>query len=142
MSHVILVADDDSDTRELYRAFFDLNGFRTAEATNGGQTVLLARQLMPDVLLTDLVLPDVDGLTVARTLKDDPETAGIRVVMVTGYAFEDLDCRAARAGIERAVIKPCLPHAVLREVQRVLARPSASGVRSQSSKARPAALED
>jgi CheY-like chemotaxis protein len=66
---VIVVADDDRDTREMYRAFFDLSGFRTAEAANGHQTLLMVRQLLPDVLLTDLVLPDVDGFAIARELK-------------------------------------------------------------------------
>jgi two-component system cell cycle response regulator DivK len=120
---VILVADDDRDTRELYRAFFDLSGFRTAEAANGHQTLLMARQLLPDVLLTDLVLPDIDGFTVARALKQDPRTAGIHLLLVTGYSFDGLDRKAADAGIERALIKPCLPQAMLREVRRALARP-------------------
>jgi len=66
---LIVVADDDRDTREMYRAFFDLSGFRTAEAANGHQTLLMVRQLLPDVLLTDLVLPDVDGFAIARELK-------------------------------------------------------------------------
>ena len=123
---VILVADDDRDTRELYRAFFDLSGFQTAEAANGNQTLLMTRQLLPDVLLTDLVLPDIDGLTVARLLKDDPRTAGIHILLVTGYAFDGLERRAVTAGVERALIKPCLPQAMLREVRRALLRPPAT----------------
>jgi CheY-like chemotaxis protein len=119
---VILVADDDRDTRELYRAFFDLSGFRTAEAANGTQALLMARQLLPDVLLTDLVLPDVDGLSVARVLKSDPGTAGIHVLLVTGYAHDGLERKAVSAGVERALIKPCLPQAMLREVRRALTR--------------------
>lgn len=123
---VIVVADDDRDTRELYRAFFDLSGFRTAEAANGHQALLMARQLLPDVLLTDLVLPDVDGLAVARLLKQDPKTAGIHVLLVTGYAFDGLDRQAIEAGVERALVKPCLPQAMLREVRRALARPASA----------------
>ena len=121
---MIVVADDDRDTRELYRAFFDLSGFRTAEAASGHQTLLMVRQLLPDVLLTDLVLPDIDGLAVARLLKQDPRTAGIHVLLVTGYAFDGLDRLASDAGVERALIKPCLPQAMLREVRRALARPA------------------
>ena len=119
---VIVVADDDRDTRELYRAFFDLSGFKTAEAANGHQALLMARRLVPDVLLTDLVLPDVDGLTVARLLREDPHTSNVRVLLVTGYAFDGLDRRASDAGVERALIKPCLPNVVLREVNRAMQR--------------------
>ena len=122
---VIIVADDDRDTRELYRACFDLSGYQTAEASNGVQALMMARQLLPDVLLTDLVLPDIDGLSVARTLKEDPRTAAVRVILVTGYASEGLERRAADAGVERALFKPCLPQTMLREIRRALQRTAA-----------------
>ncbi|HET7694825.1 MAG TPA: response regulator [Vicinamibacterales bacterium] len=120
----VLVADDDRDTRELYRACFDTNGYRTAEAVTGSQAIVSAVEIVPDVLLTDYVLPDVDGVTVARRLKSDGRTAGIRILMVTGYANPDLQKRAAAAGVDRVLLKPCLPQAVMREVSRSLARPT------------------
>ncbi|HTM26558.1 MAG TPA: response regulator [Vicinamibacterales bacterium] len=118
----VLVADDDRDTRELYRACFDTSGYRTAEAGTGSQAIVSAVEIVPDVLLTDYVLPDIDGLTVARRLKADARTAGICILMVTGYANPDLVQRAAAVGIERVLLKPCLPQAALREVSRALAR--------------------
>jgi CheY-like chemotaxis protein len=121
----VLVADDDRDTRELYRACFDTNGYHTAEAGTGSQAIVSAVEIVPDVLLTDYVLPDVDGVTIARRLKADARTSRVRVVMVTGYANPDLERRAAAAGIERVLLKPCLPQAVMREVSRVIARPAA-----------------
>src|SRR5256885_8654347 len=90
----VLVADDDRDTRELYRACFDTNGYRTGEAGTGSQAIASAIEIVPDVLLTDYVLPDIDGLTIARRLKADPRTAGICIVMVTGYATPDLERRS------------------------------------------------
>lgn len=119
----VLVADDDRDTRELYRACFDTNGYRTAEAGTGSQAIVSAVEIVPDVLLTDYVLPDVDGLTIARRLKADRRTAAVRILMVTGYSTPDLQRRAAAAGIDRVLLKPCLPQAVMREVSRTLARP-------------------
>jgi CheY-like chemotaxis protein len=82
----VLVADDDRDTRELYRACFDTNGYHTAEAGTGSQAIVSAVEIVPDVLLTDYVLPDVDGLTIAQRLKADARTAGIWFVRVTGFA--------------------------------------------------------
>lgn len=120
----VLVADDDRDTRELYRACFDTNGYRTAEAGTGSQAIVSAVEIVPDVLLTDYVLPDVDGLTIARRLKADGRTAAIRILMVTGYANADLERQAVAAGIDRVLLKPCLPQAVMREVSRTLARPT------------------
>jgi two-component system phosphate regulon response regulator PhoB len=127
----VLVADDDQDTRELYRACFDTSGYRTAEAETGSQAIVSAVEIVPDVLLTDFVLPDVDGLTIAKRLKADPRTSGIRIVMVTGYATPDLERRAARIGIDRVLLKPALPQAVMREVSRTLARPAAARVHSR-----------
>jgi two-component system cell cycle response regulator DivK len=120
----VLVADDDRDTRELYRACFDTNGYRTAEAGTGSQAMVSAVEIVPDVLLTDYVLPDVDGVTIARRLKSDRRTAAIRIVMVTGYATPDLTRHAATAGVDRVLLKPCLPQVVMREVSRTLARPA------------------
>jgi CheY-like chemotaxis protein len=120
----VLVADDDLDTRELYRACFDTNGYRTAEAVTGSQAIATAVEIVPDVLLIDYVLPDLDGLAIARRLKADPRTAGVCIIMVTGYATPDLERRAAEIGIERVLLKPCLPQAVLREVARALGRPT------------------
>jgi CheY-like chemotaxis protein len=118
----VLVVDDDLDTRELYRACFDTSGYGTAEAGTGTQAIAVAVEIVPDVLLTDYVLPDVDGLTVAQRLKADPRTAGIRILMVTGYSTPDLERRAQAAGIERVLLKPCLPQEVMCEVARALAR--------------------
>ena len=119
----VLVADDDRDTRELYRACFDTCGYRTAEAGTGSQAIVSAVEIVPDVLLMDYVLPDVDGLTIARRLKSDARTAAIRILMVTGYASPALERTAAGSGIDRVLLKPCLPQAVMKEVSRSLSRP-------------------
>src|SRR5919197_1204908 len=109
---LVLVADDDRDTRELYRAFFDTSGYRTAEAVTGLEAMASALEIVPDVLLTDYAMPDVDGVTLARRLRADPRTAAIRILMVTGYATPALERRAIGAGVDRVLVKPCLPHAV------------------------------
>ena len=128
---IVLVADDDRDTRELYRACFDTIGYRTAEAGTGSQAIAAALEIVPDVLLTDYVLPEIDGVTIARRLRADARTAGILILMITGYASPDLERHAAAAGVDRVLLKPCLPQAIMREVSRVLARrarPSANTV--------------
>ena len=120
----ILVVDDDRDTRELYRACFDLDGFTTAEAATGSEAIAVARRLMPDLLLTDLILPDIDGFDVARRLRR--EVPMIRVIMLTGYGVDDFQYKAASIGIARALWKPILPEVMLREVRRALKSASAS----------------
>lgn len=122
LAPMILVADDDRDTRELYRACFDMSGFVTAEASSGEEAITTAERLLPDVLLTDLILPDIDGFTVARRLKGQQVTAWIQVILLTGFSPEDLQRQAAEAGVARALLKPCLPDMMLREVRRTLKR--------------------
>ena len=122
---VIVVADDDRDTRELYRACFDMSGFVTAEASTGEEAIATAERLLPDVLLTDLILPDIDGFAVARRLKGQQSTAPIRVILLTGHSPDDLQRQATAAGISRALLKPCLPDEMLRQVRRTLKRPQA-----------------
>jgi CheY-like chemotaxis protein len=136
----VLVADDDRDTRELYRACFDTNGYRTGEAGTGSQTIASAIELVPEVLLSDYVLPDIDGITIAQRLKADPRTASICIVMVTGYATPDLERRALDAGVERLLFKPCLPQIAMREVSRALARQASR--KSQPAPAQPAVGSD
>jgi CheY-like chemotaxis protein len=115
-----MVVDDDRDTRELYRACFDLNGWTTAEAATGEEALALAARLLPDIVLTDLMLPDIDGLTIAARLKGDARTSSVAVILLTGYGCTDLERRATDAGIERALWKPCLPQTMLREIRRAL----------------------
>jgi CheY-like chemotaxis protein len=124
---IVLVADDDRDTRELYRACFDTNGYRTAEAGTGSQAIVAAVEIVPDVLLTDYVLPDIDGVTIARRLRADARTAGIRILMITGYANAELERHASAAGVDRVFLKPCLPQTIMREVSRVIGRRPGTG---------------
>ncbi|HXG54462.1 MAG TPA: response regulator [Vicinamibacterales bacterium] len=119
---MILVVDDDRDTRELYRACFDMSGYVTAEAGTGAEAIAAARRLLPDVLLTDLILPDIDGFDVSRRLKQDPVTAGIHVILLTGFSPDNLSQKAAAAGVTRALLKPCLPQVMLREVARAIGK--------------------
>lgn len=121
----ILIADDDRDIRELYRACFDLSGFTTAEASTGHAAIAAAQRLLPDLLLTDLVLPDIDGLAVARRLRRQDDTARIRIILMSGFDLDPFQRDAQDAGVCRTVLKPCLPESMLREVRRALRRSAA-----------------
>jgi CheY-like chemotaxis protein len=136
---IVLVADDDQDTRELYRACFDTSGYRTAEAGTGSQAIVAAIEIVPDVLLTDYVLPDIDGVTIARRLRDDPRTAAICILMITGYASPELDRHATAAGVHRVFLKPCLPQTIMREVSRAMARRRRPRLRQTTRTAPPVA---
>ena len=83
---VVLIVDDDARNRKLARDVLRGAGFGTLEASNGEDAIALAREQLPDVVLMDIRLPDLDGTEALRCLKSDPATARIPVVALTGIA--------------------------------------------------------
>lgn len=117
---LILVVEDDEDTRDVYAEILETNGFEVRTAASGPDGLRLARGLHPRAILMDISLPDMDGWTVTSHLKADPDTRGIPVIIVTAYAFPEDRSRAHRMGCEGFLSKPCEPSRVLAEVQRLL----------------------
>ena len=84
-------------------------GFRVEQAHNGLQALERAFDLLPDVVVTDLNIPGIDGYELTRRLKRDPRTAHTPVLAVTGYGpFTQDPSRADRAGCDAVIPKPCL----------------------------------
>jgi two-component system cell cycle response regulator DivK len=83
---VVLIVDDDARNRKLVRDVLGLAGLETLEAGNGEDAIALARTELPDLVLMDLRLPDLDGSEALRRLKAEPSTAVIPVVAVTAVA--------------------------------------------------------
>jgi two-component system, cell cycle response regulator DivK len=118
---LVLVVDDFQDNREMFAELLTLAGFRVAEATNGREALDRAHELLPDVVLMDLSLPELDGWEATRRLKGDPRTRHIRVIALTGHALADCSREAREAGCDAFLTKPCLPDTLIVEVRRVLA---------------------
>jgi two-component system, cell cycle response regulator DivK len=118
---LVLLVDDYEDAREMYAEYLEFSGFRVAQARNGLEAVEKALALRPSVVLMDLSLPVFDGCEATRRLKADPRTRPIPVVALTGHALDDHWREAQQAGCDAYITKPCLPDALVREVQRVLA---------------------
>ena len=120
-SPLVLIVDDYQDAREMYAEYLEFSGFRVAEARDGQEAVEKAVALHPSVILMDLSLPVMDGWEATRRLKSDVRTRSIPVVALTGHALDGHSREAQDAGCDAYVTKPCLPDALVREVQRVLA---------------------
>jgi two-component system, cell cycle response regulator DivK len=80
---LVLIVDDYERNRKLARDVLDVAGFRTLEAATGAEAIAVARAHLPDVVLMDLRLPDMDGVEAARVLGDDADTAAIPVVALS-----------------------------------------------------------
>ncbi len=117
---LVLVVEDYQDTREMYAAYLQFSGFRVAEAANGLEALEKTRELLPDIILMDLALPKIDGWEATRRLKADERTRHIPIVALTGHALAGHAEGARQAGCDAFVTKPCLPDALVAEIQRVL----------------------
>jgi two-component system cell cycle response regulator DivK len=106
----VLLVEDDQDGRRMYAEWLTGAGFRVSQAHNGLQALERALDLVPDVVVTDLNIPGIDGFELTRRLKQDPRTREIPVLAVTGYAAFAADPdRAHRAGCDAVLPKPCSP---------------------------------
>jgi two-component system cell cycle response regulator DivK len=104
----VLLVEDDQDGRRLYADWLAGAGFRVEEAHNGLQALDRALSSQPDVVVTDLDIPGIDGFELSRRLKHDPRTCDIPVLAITGYAaFASDPGRALRAGCNVVLPKPC-----------------------------------
>jgi two-component system cell cycle response regulator DivK len=118
---LVLVVEDYQDAREMYAVYLQFSGFRVAEATNGEEAIEKTLELMPDIILMDLALPRIDGWEATRRLKLDERTRHIPIVALTGHALAGHEEGARKAGCDSFVTKPCLPDALVVEIQRMLA---------------------
>ena len=120
---LVLIVEDDPDTRGLYRHVLTEYGFRVADAHNGFQALDKAREQPPDVVLTDLGVPGMDGFEFSRALRASPETKAIPILAVTGHAdYLREPGRVRAAGIDRLLTKPCPPDLLVSELRRLLER--------------------
>jgi len=101
----ILVVDDEADVRMLVRDYLG-DGFRVLEAADGNEALALAREAMPDLILTDVMMPHLDGYTLCRCLKTDAQLASIPVVMVTAKAAEEDKIAGLETGADDYLVKP------------------------------------
>jgi two-component system cell cycle response regulator DivK len=118
---LVLVVEDYQDAREMYAAYLQFSGYRVAEATNGMEAIEKTLELLPDIILMDLALPRMDGWEATRRLKMDERTKHIPIVALTGHALAGHAEGARQAGCDSFVTKPCLPDALVAEIQRMLA---------------------
>src|SRR5438093_8949954 len=118
---LVLVVEDYQDARDMYAAYLQFSGFDVAEATNGVEAIEKAIELMPDIILMDLALPRMDGWEATRRLKTDERTRHIPIVALTGHALAGHAEGARQAGCDAFVTKPCLPDALVAEINRMLA---------------------
>lgn len=116
----VLLADDDPGLLRLISTTLGTQDFELLHATDGEQALQIAREHHPELVLLDVNMPKLNGFEVCRQLKTEPDTAGIKVVMLTARGT-DLDrARGREVGADEYFIKPFSPVQLLNKVYALL----------------------
>ena len=129
MPHRLLLADDSETIRRVIELTFSDEDIQVTAVGDGQQAIDRIREQPPDIVLTDVTMPERDGYEVAAFIKEDPALAHIPVVLLTG-AYEPVDEARARAiGCDGVMVKPFEPQMVIKRVRELLEgkRPAALG---------------
>jgi DNA-binding response OmpR family regulator len=124
MAQTVLVVDDDREIARLVRAYLEQAGFHALCAYDGATALRTLRAERPDLLILDLMLPDRDGLEIARQLRADPATAALPILMLTARVDDTDRIVGLELGADDYVTKPFNPREVVARVRAVLRRSS------------------
>src|SRR2546422_11731656 len=118
----ILIVEDFADSRDMYVEFLQAQGFHVAAAEDGIAALRSIEAAIADLVVREVALPKLDGLSVLRRLRADPRFASLPVLTLSASLGADYQRIAMEAGATAALEKPCLPEELLTAVQKALGR--------------------
>lgn len=124
MAEKILIVDDDLDTLRLVGLMLQRQGYEIVAASGGHQALLLAQSEKPELILLDVMMPDMDGVEVTRRLRQSAETKDIPIIMFTAKTQVEDKIEGFEAGADDYLTKPTQPRELFAHVKAVLARVS------------------
>jgi two-component system cell cycle response regulator DivK len=124
---LILIVEDNDINLRLARDILQYHGFRTLEATTAADGIALASEYRPDLVLMDIRLPDMDGVSALQRLRAEPETKAIPVVALTASVLQADRDRLSAAGFDGYVAKPIDVRAFPEQVRRYCGTASGGG---------------
>jgi carbon storage regulator CsrA len=120
-----LLVEHDRNERELLASYLRMAGIEVDVAGDGCAALeYLRRPRPPDVVLLDMGLPRCDGATAVRIIRGNPELARLKIIAVSGHSPEEFEVACGRKGVDRWFLKPIDPAALLRDIERIAARPA------------------
>jgi DNA-binding response OmpR family regulator len=122
MADKILIVDDDIDTLRLVGMMLERQGYQIIAASNGHQAITLAQSEQPDLILLDVMMPDIDGYEVTRQLRGDISTTQIPIIMFTAKSQVDDKLLGFEVGVDDYLTKPTQPRELFAHVKAVMAR--------------------
>jgi two-component system, OmpR family, response regulator len=119
----VLIIDDEPDVRSVARLSLGrVGGMEVVELPGGREAVAVAKSEAPDVILLDLMMPEMDGVATFEALRAEPRTAGIPIVFVTAKAMPDEIHRLKSLGALEVIVKPFDPMTLAADLREILAR--------------------
>ena len=119
MPKKILIVEDNLDMRELLHLYLKSDGFTIVTAGDGREGLYMARAEDPDLILTDIHMPDLDGIEMVKQLRTQKKFKETPIIVLTAFGHEERD-RAIRAGANRAVDKPTDLESLVNDVNELL----------------------
>jgi DNA-binding response OmpR family regulator len=121
-SKKILIVEDEHDILQLVKLYLEKEGFRTVSAKTGTEGLQQVKQEKPDLVVLDLMLPEIDGLEVCKRLRSDRETAMLPIIMLTAKAEESDTVVGLELGADDYVTKPFSPKTLVARIKALLRR--------------------
>jgi two-component system phosphate regulon response regulator PhoB len=122
MAQRVLIVEDEQDIRDLLVFHLEREGYQVTQCRSGAEALRVARAGPPDLVLLDLMLPEMDGLEVCRRLRQDPATQGLPIVMLTARRDEVDRVLGLELGADDYVVKPFSPRELVARIRAVLRR--------------------
>jgi CheY-like chemotaxis protein len=123
MSHTILVVDDDPITQRVLQHYLTRTGHYILSASNGREAIEIAKRELPQLIILDVMMPEMGGLTALRHLKEMDATKSIPVIIVTVQAAPLTQLEAEASGAALFITKPFSPTQLLGGIKRLLPQP-------------------
>ena len=121
-SKKILIVEDEADIAQLVKLYLEKDGFRTMAATTGAEGLKLIKTDCPNMVILDLMLPEIDGLEVCKKIRAAPDTASLPVLMLTAKAEESDTVIGLELGADDYITKPFSPKVLVTRVKALFRR--------------------
>ena len=118
----VLIVEDDPEARKVLSLILKLDGYQISTAPGGAEAVQVMTTMIPDLLLLDVMMPDMDGYQVCGWVRANPATTAVPVVMLSGKADPESVARGLEVGADEYLSKPISPSKLIAQLRVVLAR--------------------
>jgi two-component system alkaline phosphatase synthesis response regulator PhoP len=127
----ILIIDDDEDIRDLLAYNLKKEGYEVDIASNGAEGIELAKKNLPDLVLLDVMMPEMDGIEVCEILRSNDKTKDIKICFLTARSEDYSQIAGLDAGADDYVAKPVKPRVLISRIKAILRRSSSTAVPSE-----------